>query len=89
MTLDVEAEGETVVGTSIPAWPGWKASLDGRAIPLLSYNHAFVGVRVPGGRHRVALRYFPDSVRAGLWVSGATLAAAAVLLLRRRRASSP
>jgi hypothetical protein len=89
MTLDVEAEGETVVGTSVPAWPGWKAALDGRAIPLLSYNHAFVGVRVPGGHHRVALRYLPDSVRVGLWISGATLAAAIALLLRRRHASAP
>ena len=84
MALDVDADAETVVGTSIPAWPGWKAALDGRAISLLGYNHAFVGVRVPAGRHRVALHYFPDSVRLGLWISGATLAAAAALLLRRR-----
>ncbi len=84
MELDVDAGAETVVGTSIPAWPGWKAALDGRAIPLLGYNHAFVGVRVPAGRHRLALRYFPDSVRLGLWISGATLLAAAALLVRRR-----
>ena len=90
LEVDVEGEGETVVGTSIPAWPGWKAALDGRSIPLLSYNHAFVGFRVPGGRHRVALRYFPDSVRVGFWISGTTLvlAAAAAVLLRRRPASA-
>ncbi|HEY4230447.1 MAG TPA: YfhO family protein, partial [Thermoanaerobaculia bacterium] len=90
IALDVEADGETVVGTSIPAWPGWKSTLDGRAIPSLSYNHAFVGVRVPGGRHRVELRYFPDSVFWGLGISGTTLAlaAAGAVLLRRRRASA-
>ena len=88
MTLDVDAEAETIVGTSIPAWPGWKAALDGRPIALLSYNHAFVGARVPPGRHRVALRYFPDSVRAGLWISGGALAAAAALLFRRRESAS-
>jgi hypothetical protein len=87
MALDVDAGAETVVGTSIPAWPGWKAALDGRAIPLLGYNHAFLGLRVPAGRHRIELRYFPDSVRLGLRISGATLAAAAFLLLRRRAAA--
>jgi hypothetical protein len=84
IALDVEADQETVVGTSIPAWPGWKATLDGRATPLLGYDHAFVGLRVPGGRHRVELRYSPDSVRVGLWITAATLAAAVVLLVRRR-----
>lgn len=88
IALDVEARDGLLVGTSIPAWPGWKAALDGRAVPLVGFNHSFLGVRVPAGRHRVALRYFPDSVRRGLWISGATLLAAVALLRRRPRASA-
>jgi hypothetical protein len=82
MTLEVEAREETVVGTSIPAWPGWKAQLDGAAIEPLSYNHAFLGFRVPRGAHRLTLRYFPDSFALGAAVSLLTLAAALFLLFR-------
>lgn len=48
------------------AWdPGWKAFLDGVPAPLLCTNHALRGVVVPMGRHSVAFRYEPDSLRRG------------------------
>ncbi|HEY1250952.1 MAG TPA: YfhO family protein [Thermoanaerobaculia bacterium] len=75
MTVDVDADEECIVGTSITAWKGWKARLDGRAIPSLSYNHAFLGFRVPKGRHRLELRYLSDGFVAGAAISLATLAA--------------
>ncbi|MFL6200936.1 MAG: YfhO family protein [Thermoanaerobaculia bacterium] len=84
MTIDVEAREETIVGTSIPAWPGWKAELDGAAVEPLSYNHAFLGFRVPKGAHRLTLRYRPDGYVLGAAVSLLTLAAAIFLLLHRR-----
>jgi len=83
MTIDVEAREETIVGTSIPAWPGWKAKLDGAAIEPLSYNHAFLGFRVPEGAHRLTLRYLPDSFVLGAAISLLTLAVSIFLLLRR------
>ncbi|MEA2559957.1 MAG: hypothetical protein QOH06_1461 [Acidobacteriota bacterium] len=85
MTIEVDAQEETIVGTSIPAWPGWKARLDGAAIEPLSYNHAFLGFQVPQGAHRLTLRYLPDSFVLGAAVSLLTLAASLVLLLRRAR----
>jgi hypothetical protein len=94
MNLDVEAEDDCVVGTSVTAWRGWKARLDGRRIATLSYNHAFLGFRVPKGRHRIELSYLPDGFRAGAAVSLATLVALAVLSAaaaasRRRRRVLP
>jgi hypothetical protein len=94
MSLLVDAAGETVVGTSVPAWPGWKARLDGASIEPLTYNHAFLGFRVPPGRHRLALAYRPDGAVAGAAVSFAALAVsiAALAASRRRRSgvlSSP
>jgi hypothetical protein len=55
--------------------PGWRASVDGRAAPLLRANYAFRAVRVPAGRHVVELRYRPLSVVAGIAVSGVALLA--------------
>ena len=89
IALDVDAKAPAVVGTSVTAWPGWKAKLDGRPVGSVSYNHAFLGFRVPPGRHRLALRYAPDSFRIGAAVSTASLVLALGLLFRPRRLSDP
>jgi len=83
MTLEIEAEGESVVGTSITAWPGWKARLDGLAADSLLYNHAFLAFRVPKGRHRLELRYRPDGFIAGASLSVVTFVALLFTFFRR------
>ncbi len=89
MTLEIEAERDTIVGTSVTAWPGWKARLDGFAAEPLSYNHAFLAFRVPVGRHRLELRYRPDSFTTGAAISLATLAVLLFAALRSTRTRSP
>jgi hypothetical protein len=88
IALAVDAHEASVVATSIPAWPGWIATLDGRPIPALDYNNAFLGFRVPRGAHRLLLRYRPASVTLGGALSALTLAGLAVALLVRRRGIS-
>jgi len=87
MEIDVRAEAETLVATSTPAWPGWKAAIDGSPAATTPYNHAFLAVRVPEGAHRVTLRYRPDGFLYGAAVSGATLAVSLAVLWRRRRSA--
>jgi len=80
------------VGTSIPAWRGWRLTLDGRNAPLTGFDHAFVGFEVPAGRHEAVLRYLPASFVWGAGISAATvlLIAAMVLAPRARtRTSTP
>ena len=85
LALDVDAREATLVGTSITAWPGWEAELDGQPLPSVSYNHAFLAFRAPAGRHRLTLRYAPDSVRLGAATSLASALLAFLLLLRPHR----
>ncbi len=85
MVLDVDAREETIVGTSTPAWPGWKAELDGAAVAPLAYNHAFLGFRVPKGAHRLELYYRPPGFVLGAAASLLTLVVAVLALLVRRR----
>jgi len=85
LRLAIDASAPALVGTSVTGWPGWKLSVDGRPAPLLSYNHAFLGFRVPAGRHDVTLRYLPDSFLAGAAISLVSLAAALLLLRFPRR----
>ncbi len=85
LELAVDAPGETFIGTSIPAWKGWKLSIDGKRAPLHPFNHAFLGFEAPAGRHDVVLRYLPDGFVWGLGVSLASVLACAGLSLRKAR----
>lgn len=62
--------------------PGWKATVDGAATPVLRANVAFRAVPVPAGRHEVVLLYRPASVFWGLGISLATLLACAAVFWR-------
>jgi hypothetical protein len=56
---------------------GWRAWVDGTAVPIHATNHLFRGVRASAGRHLVRFRYEAPGLRAG----GAASALGAVLLL--------
>jgi len=66
LVVEARAASPTLIATSIPDWPGWTAREDGRPLPTVTVNHAFVGVRVPAGRHVVRLAYRPRSWTLGL-----------------------
>lgn len=88
IAADMENDGWIVISTV--AWEGWRAYIDGRRVRIQIANHAFLGVFVPKGRHRVTLTYWPESFVIGRAISLATiagLALAAVVRQRRRRRS--
>ncbi len=88
ITVSTKGTTVTMVGTSVPAWKGWNAEIDGRAMPLLTFNHAFVGFRVPPGSHRAVLRYLPDGFLRGAAVSLASLLVLAAWIARSRQRGS-
>jgi hypothetical protein len=47
--------------------PGWKARVDGIPVPIERANHAFRGLSLPAGEHRIEMEYQPDSFRVGLF----------------------
>ncbi len=87
--LEVEAEREGYVVVADAFDPGWQASVDGVAAPLLRANVAFRAVPVPAGRHVVEMVYRPRAVARGLALTLLTIAlaavAAATAALRSRR----
>lgn len=86
--VDTPADGLLVVADA--HGPDIKARLDGELCELLRVNHAFRGVRVPKGRHRVAMIYRIPRLRVGITVSVLALSAVALGLAlsswRERRA---
>lgn len=65
-------------------FPGWQATVDGAAAPVLRANVAFRAVPIPAGTHTVTLRYRPFGLRAGLALSLLGVALCAFLIVRSR-----
>jgi len=68
-------------------FPGWKATVDGKEVPIERVDYLLRGVVVPPGTHTVEFSYEPASFRAG-WIIAVlgllALLAAVVVGLRRR-----
>jgi len=82
--LDADMQGAGWIVLSETAWRGWRAYIDGKRIGTHFANHAFLGVHVPAGRHRVRLVYLPESFTRGRSITLATLFCAIVFAVCRR-----
>jgi hypothetical protein len=87
--VDIEVEtsspGVLVLGDTY--FPGWKAEINGREVPVFRANYLLRGIVVDSGRHRVRFFYHPLSFHIGF---GLTVIAGAVILwcLKRKRRSA-
>ena len=87
LVVEASVASRAFVATSLPDWPGWIAESNGRALPLETVNHAFVGFWLEPGRHDVRLSYRPASWDLGLaaFSAGCVACIALVLAAARRR----
>jgi hypothetical protein len=87
--LHVSAREPAVVVLDDTYYPGWKATVDGRAAEVMPANVAFRAVRVGPGTHVVRFSYAPSWLgpAKALMLGGTTFALLGVVLggLRRRR----
>lgn len=88
VVVEADVAAAAVLVLSDTYFPGWHATIDGYPAPIYAADHAFRGVPVAGGRHRIVFAYAPASLQWGERIS--TIAAglvAALLLLPGARAS--
>jgi hypothetical protein len=86
LIIDVDAPARGFLVVADQYFPGWRATVNGDAAPIVRANFAFRLVEVPSGRSRVELRYRPASVYIGAAISVTTIVAViATLRLGRRR----
>ena len=83
-TMDVEARTPGTLLVANPAFPGWRAFLDGRRIRFSTPRGDPFLLPVPAGGHRVTLSYWPASFEWGLAICGASLLLLLLVLARRR-----
>lgn len=89
LDLDADMQGAGWVVISQTAWKGWRAYVDGHRVQPHFANHAFLGVHVPAGHHRVHLVYLPESFTRGRNITLATLIALAIYAALRKRFQQP
>ena len=94
--LDVAHSGEGLLVVSEVYSENWKATVDGEEVDVLQTDHALLGIPIGPGEHTVDIRYEPESLTLGLWISGITgacsiavLGSAAWAVVSRRRRAIP
>lgn len=77
----VEVSAPAILVFSLPAYPGWRATVDGAPADTVVSDLLFIGVPVSEGSHTIVLRYRPLSVTLGLLLSvvGLCLTLAAII----------
>ena len=67
---------DALLVTSELSYPGWRASVDGEAVPVVTVNAAFRAVELPAGAHSVRFRYRPRTGAAGVVIGAVSVLAA-------------
>lgn len=63
-------------------YPGWQATVDGKAVVTVPVNHILRGVYLSPGKHTVEFRFDPLPFRIGKWLTLASFGLFALFALR-------
>lgn len=55
--FNTETDGKRFLVFSQSYYPGWKAFIDGKEVPIYTVNAVFIGIFIPEGRHEVIFEY--------------------------------
>ncbi len=82
LVIDVNAEKDCALFTTIPLEEGWTAYIDGKEVGLSSaLDESLMCMDVPQGEHEIVLEFFPAGLKAGIILAAAGVSLLAVLLL--------
>ena len=92
-TIETSGQRPAVVVVADSWFPGWRAQVDGKRVPVMKADGAFLGVAVDPGRHTIEIEYRkPAAAVTGRVVTGGTLLVVLGFFTaprrRRRRAAS-
>jgi hypothetical protein len=92
LSMDVDLQCAGIVILSDNWFPGWRATMDAAPAEILAADGALRALAVPGGHHRIEMRYAPAPVYAGAGISLVVFLSLGTMLLTvsiRRRVSVP
>ncbi len=74
-TMTTRGSRDSVLRVRVTSVPGWRATVDGRPLPLERFAGVMLQARIGPGRHVVVLRYWPTTFTVGIVLAGASAAA--------------
>jgi hypothetical protein len=86
--VEAESSGEGLLVVADAFWPGWKASIDARPVPIQRADLLVRAVRWPAGKHLLEMSYEPPEVPLGIAVSAAAAVVSIGLGIRATRRRS-
>lgn len=85
------AASPSLLRLSVPYYPGWRATVDGKRLPIVHVDLALMGVVVPAGDREIQFSFRSDSFRIGVAITLAGLILCSLLVAvsaRARRADN-
>lgn len=77
----VNASKDGVMVASMPYDEGWTVTVDGEAVELLENESHMMMFNISQGEHTVEMKYFPQGLKEGIFVSVASILALALVML--------
>ncbi len=77
----VKANKDCVMLMGMPYDEGWTVTLDGEEVELIEKETHILMFAVPEGEHTLEMRYFPQGLKEGIFVTAATAFVMALVLL--------
>ncbi len=81
VTLAQPAPAGSALVVSENYYPGWTATVDGRAAFAARADYTLIGVALPTGGREVRLRFRSAAYETGKWITALALSAAALILV--------
>lgn len=85
ITGSINTDKTRLLMFTVPNYGGWTCYLDGQKTELLRVNTMYMGIVIEPGRHDIKLSYTIPGIKAGMGVSGVSLAACLVLIIDKIR----
>ncbi|MGA9995727.1 MAG: YfhO family protein [Pyrinomonadaceae bacterium] len=73
LVIETDADTPSVLVVSELNYPGWEATVDGKAAPMHTADFLLRGIVMPAGKHRVEMEYKAPAARNGAFISLFTL----------------
>lgn len=88
IVLNTETSCDSWLSTSEVFYPGWRATIDGKEVPIIKANIAFRSLYLPKGKHVVIFQFIPHSFYAGVIISAVSVVFL-VLICKKSHKKSP
>ncbi|MCX7544237.1 YfhO family protein [Marinicella gelatinilytica] len=85
LTADVNMAQSGWLVHAAAFYPGWRAYVDDKRVPLYAANYTQQGIYLPAGKHRVRFHYQPWSFTIGLLLSLLSFAGLLWILIKNKK----